>query len=145
MAFCFVTVHADVPPVLLEKLTVYKQTHQLESVSQAVTTILEIFFKLESIQVNTKLNAASGKTNLLQRIDRIENVILRLEAQITALEGQGSFTALNIKHGAINAAYESKILMPVQAQQWCRRSLTDQLVEPSSDYQGSLPKHARCD
>lgn len=138
MAFCFVTVHANVPPVLLESLTVYKQTHQLGSVSQAVTTILETFFKLESLQLHAQLHAALGKTNLLQRLDRIENIILRLEAQRIALEGQGSFTPLNIKHGVVNAACESKTLVPVQAQQWCRRSLTAQLVEPSGDAQGSL-------
>jgi len=105
--FCLVEVQADMPEALLEKLNVYQQTHQLESVSQAIMTVLAAFFELETIQLKT----LSSGTNLLQRVAQIEAVMPRLVAQIAALEGQGSFAPLDAKQESTGAASENKALM----------------------------------
>ena len=61
--------------------------------------------------------------DLLQRVEQIERVLLRLVAQIAALERQGSSAPLHAKQDHISAGSESK-------------------PEASSDSQGSLPNSA---
>ena len=75
--------------------------------------------KLEAFQ----LNAAPNGMDLLQRVEQIERVLLRLVAQIAALERQGSLAPLHARQDNVNAESGSK-------------------PEASSDSQDSLPNSA---
>ena len=77
------------------------------------------FSKLEAFQ----LNAVPNGMDLLQRVEQIERVLLRLVAQIAALERQGSSAPLPAKHDHVDAGSGSN-------------------PEASRDSQDSLPNSA---
>ena len=66
--------------------------------------MLTAFSKLEALQ----LNAVPNGMDLLQRVEQIERVLLRLAAQIAALERQGSSAPLHAKQDHIGVGSGSK-------------------------------------
>lgn len=71
------------PQVIIEKLAEYRQTHQLQSISQAIAAALSEFFGVEGVRLNL---ISTNNSITYHRIEELETIVDCLVQRLATLE-----------------------------------------------------------